>query len=754
MKTSLRLLVLLILTTLSTLPLACGGGGGGSTPTAPSNPPPPADTATFTPTCTETLTGYCGAVLGTCTPTNTTTATPTGTPTGTPTPTHSATPTRTPSDTSTATSTSTATGTPSPTFTGTWITDTFTASPTASRTPTRTFTTNPTCIATFPDAGLRAAAHALMGTSDPAPIYCTPIAGEPSMDASSRNISDLRGLEYMPLLSTLYLNDNLLTGIGPVSHLILMETLVLNDNAISSLAPLQGLSQLTWLNAANNQVTDLSPLVANASFASGDTVDVTGNPLSNDAFFSQIPTLTFRGVDVIYDAPTETPEPTDTDTPTETVTPTETDTETDTPTDTETFSPTVTHTFTPSWSFTPTDTPTNSPTDTVTDTPTSTPTETDTDTATSTVTRTPTITSSPTHTPTGTLPATLTFTPTPTHTFTMDPSVSPTLTFTPDGTVVHFVDPGLYQAVSQQVHIGSGWPATPIATITSKNILVVKSLTDAPSDFTGLQYAVSLTYLNASFSTATDLSPLANSPLTFLMLSGSAVKDFGFLSDHADTLVDFTYNNTSGATDLSALGTLGQLQRLGLYGDGLTNAVLPSSFSALANLRNVVLAGNNLTNLSFFSGCTAPVTYLDVYSNPNLTSVAGIEGLTSLVEFKANNCKLGETGGVDFSGFPSLRLLSLANNQMTYCPNLPVSIREVYLQTNAITTIGPAAALQDPDFLHFGDNFITDIQPLVDNAAVAAGVTVNVNVNPLSSAVTTIQVPALRSRGVSVICGF
>ncbi|MBI3979899.1 MAG: carboxypeptidase regulatory-like domain-containing protein, partial [Chloroflexi bacterium] len=118
----------------------------------------------------------------------------------------------------------------------------------------------------------------------------------------------------------------------------------------------------------------------------GQSIDLTGTAIVNQA--------------------TATP------TPTPTFTPTNTPTHTPTPT----FAPTHTPTRTPTPTYTPTSTPTNTPTPTHTASSTPTSTHTPTGTATHTATSTPTWTSTPTSTPTNTPTPTVTLTPTPTRT--------------------------------------------------------------------------------------------------------------------------------------------------------------------------------------------------------------------------------------------------------------------------------------------------------------------------------------------------
>ena len=50
---------------------------------------------------------------------------------------------------------------------------------------------------------------------------------------------------------------------------------------------------------------DIGPLTWNAELGSGDSVDVSGNPLGTSAYSDQIPALQAAGVAVSFDAPGE-----------------------------------------------------------------------------------------------------------------------------------------------------------------------------------------------------------------------------------------------------------------------------------------------------------------------------------------------------------------------------------------------------------------------------------------------------------------
>ena len=72
---------------------------------------------------------------------------------------------------------------------------------------------------------------------------------------------------------------------------------------ITNLEGLQNCTNLTYLNLSGNQLSDLQALVDNSILNDGDTVDVTGNPLNSLAFVVHIPALEERGVTVDYFIP-------------------------------------------------------------------------------------------------------------------------------------------------------------------------------------------------------------------------------------------------------------------------------------------------------------------------------------------------------------------------------------------------------------------------------------------------------------------
>ena len=153
-----------------------------------------------------------------------------------------------------------------------------------------------------PDAGLRAAIAAELGKTE-SQVTLADLRGLGSLMASGWSITSLEGLQWCESLTTLDLQYNQVSDLGPLAALSYLHTLEMQYNQVSDLSPLAGLVNLTLLDLRENQVGDLAALVDNAGLGAGDTVYVAGNPLGLAALYVQIPDLQDRGVTVYFDLP-------------------------------------------------------------------------------------------------------------------------------------------------------------------------------------------------------------------------------------------------------------------------------------------------------------------------------------------------------------------------------------------------------------------------------------------------------------------
>ena len=116
-------------------------------------------------------------------------------------------------------------------------------------------------------------------------------------------ISDLEPLSGLNGLLELDLGYNNITDLSPLADLTSLELLWLNDNAISDLEPLSGLTALVELDLAGNDVTGMAALVANSGIGAGDDVYLEDNPINCFGQGGNVRELEDRGVNVYTDCP-------------------------------------------------------------------------------------------------------------------------------------------------------------------------------------------------------------------------------------------------------------------------------------------------------------------------------------------------------------------------------------------------------------------------------------------------------------------
>jgi Leucine-rich repeat (LRR) protein len=125
----------------------------------------------------------------------------------------------------------------------------------------------------FPDANLEAAIRnalviegirrqdrALAQKPLDEPVTTAELAELTIMEARSKKISDLSGIEYCINLNELYLTDNNISDVSSLSRLTGLTKLDLGANQISDISPLSTLTELTDLDLYRNQISNISPL--------------------------------------------------------------------------------------------------------------------------------------------------------------------------------------------------------------------------------------------------------------------------------------------------------------------------------------------------------------------------------------------------------------------------------------------------------------------------------------------------------------
>ena len=121
------------------------------------------------------------------------------------------------------------------------------------------------------------------------------------------NLANLEPLAELVNLQTLDLSSNRLSDLTVLAGMIQLKMLSLRDNQIRDITPLTNLIKIDKLYLDDNMIVDLKPLVDNPGLVddtredfdwAGDTVTVSGNPLSDISRKVYIPALQARGVNV------------------------------------------------------------------------------------------------------------------------------------------------------------------------------------------------------------------------------------------------------------------------------------------------------------------------------------------------------------------------------------------------------------------------------------------------------------------------
>jgi Leucine-rich repeat (LRR) protein len=107
----------------------------------------------------------------------------------------------------------------------------------------------------FADPNLEEAVREALGKPD-GPLYVTDLGLLSTLNASGRDIEDLRGIEDCVNLISLVLEYNNISDIQPLSALVNLLSLNLNDNDVSDISPIAGLTNLSRLYLGGNSLSN------------------------------------------------------------------------------------------------------------------------------------------------------------------------------------------------------------------------------------------------------------------------------------------------------------------------------------------------------------------------------------------------------------------------------------------------------------------------------------------------------------------
>ena len=141
----------------------------------------------------------------------------------------------------------------------------------------------------IPDAGLRAAIASALARGPDDYISKDDMASLTDLDADSRRIRSLTGLEFATGLTRLNLAHNRLANLLPIRDLVALTELYLNDNRIVDISPLAGLTALTVLYLDDNRIRDISPL---AGLSALEDLQLGGNRITDISPLAALTTST------------------------------------------------------------------------------------------------------------------------------------------------------------------------------------------------------------------------------------------------------------------------------------------------------------------------------------------------------------------------------------------------------------------------------------------------------------------------------
>lgn len=220
------------------------------------------------------------------------------------------------------------------------------------------------------------------------------------------------------------------------------------------------------------------------------------------------------------------------------------------------------------------------------------------------------------------------------------------------------------------------------------------------SDLTGLEYCISLNWIDLFANNIDDLTPLEDMTWpTVLYLGMNNITDLSPIAGMTDLVHLIVGQNP--VSDLSPLSGMTKLQLLRVHDIDATDF---SPIYGLTSVEELDLGSNQLSNIAFVTNLSH-VKRLGLYGNgiSDITPLAGLTGLEGL-----------------------------------------------WLQYNQISDLTPLTGLVNLITLDLFLNQVTDILPLVNNTGLGEGDVVVLYGNQLSEQSTEEYIPALEARGVTV----
>ncbi len=113
----------------------------------------------------------------------------------------------------------------------------------------------------FPDGNLERAIRNAVKIPE-GPLTSEALNGLTDLFAYRSDIANLSGIELLPNLKKIDLQENEISDLRPLAALSQLEHLYLTYNKVSDLRPIAGLGKLQWLNLSSNALVDIGPLAS------------------------------------------------------------------------------------------------------------------------------------------------------------------------------------------------------------------------------------------------------------------------------------------------------------------------------------------------------------------------------------------------------------------------------------------------------------------------------------------------------------
>ncbi len=209
--------------------------------------------------------------------------------------------------------------------------------------------------------------------------------------------------------------------------------------------------------------------------------------------------------------------------------------------------------------------------------------------------------------------------------------------------------------------------------------------------------------------------------------------------------LEVLYAGNANIRNLTGLETAANLRELGLEANSISDL---SPISGLTNLTFLHLRNNAISNISHLAKLTQ-LTFLHIGLN-RISNISHLAGLTQLTGLGAGDNEITDISPL--ARLPNLARIGLHYNAISNISHLAglTQLRELHLHNNTISDITPLSGLTQLTVLYLQENSISDLSPLVINTGLGNGDYVDVRENPLNALSTNTHIPALQSRGVNV----